>query len=94
MSGYTVENNKRRSQFEITFESGEEATLEYRWLKGSMVLMRTLVPKEERGKGAGALLAEAALQHAESHHLKIIVYCGFVELYIKKHPEYQHLLLK
>ncbi len=94
MSSYTVVNNKRQSLFEIEFPSGEKAILEYRWLKGSMVLMRTLVPKEERGKGAGNALAKAALEHAASNHLKVIVYCAFVEQYIKQHKEYEHLLLQ
>lgn len=90
----TVVNNKRQSQFEIVFEHGEKAFLEYRWLKGSMVLMRTLVPREERGKGAGSALVKAALEHAASHHLHVIIYCPFAEKYVKSHPEYAHLLVQ
>jgi predicted GNAT family acetyltransferase len=92
MNAYKVINNKRLSQFEIVFDNSEKATLDYRWLKGSMVLMRTLVPKEGRQKGAGSTLAKAALDHAASHHLKIIIYCGFVEQYVNRYKEYAVLV--
>jgi predicted GNAT family acetyltransferase len=65
--------------------------LEYRWLKGSMVLMHTVVPPSARGKGIGAILIKHVLDHARQHNLKIIVYCPFVEKYIKEHPEYEDL---
>lgn len=90
----TVVNNKRQFRFEIAFENGEVASLEYRWLKGSMVLMRTLVPKEMRGKGYGAQLVQAVMAHARTHNLKIIVYCPFIIEYMKTHPEYNDLLLQ
>ena len=67
---------------------------EYRWLKGSMVLMHTLVPASERRKGIGSLLAKYVLEHARAHHLKVIVYCPFVDLYLKKHPEYNDLVMQ
>ncbi|MCD6012129.1 MAG: N-acetyltransferase [Flavipsychrobacter sp.] len=89
-----VVNNKRQYRFEIELPSGEIARLEYRWLKGNMVLMHTLVPASERGKGIGALLAKHVLEHARAHNLKVIVYCPFVELYVKKHPEYGDLIVQ
>ncbi len=66
--------------------------MEYRWLRGSMVIMHTLVPVSERGKGIGDKLAQHVLDHARAHNLKVIVYCPFVTMYIKKHPEYQDLI--
>lgn len=89
-----IVNNKRQYRFEIELPGGEVATLEYRWLKGNMVLMHTLVPASERGKGIGALLAKHVLEHARTHHLKVIVYCPFVELYVKKHQEYRDLVVQ
>ncbi len=87
-----VENNKKLFRFEIALPSGEYAVLEYRWLKGAMVLMHTLVPKSQQGKGMGAWLVKNVLEYCSAHHLKIIVYCPFVQLYIHKHPEYNNLL--
>jgi uncharacterized protein len=85
-------NNKQQYRFEIALPDGEIAKLEYRWLKGSMVLMHTLVPVSQRGKGIGAELVKYVLDYARSQNLKIIVYCPFVELYLKKHPEYNDLI--
>lgn len=89
----TVTNNKRQFRFEITLPDGEVATLDYRWLKGSMVLMHTIVPASARGKGIGSILVKHVLDHAREHHLKIIVYCQFVAKYIKLHPEYEDLVM-
>ena len=88
-----VINNKRQFRFEITMPDGEVATLEYRWLKGKMVLMHTVVPASARRKGIGSLLAEHVLMHAREHNLKIIVYCPFVVEYMKAHPEYNDLTM-
>ncbi len=87
-----LSNNKREFRFEGLFENGEKATLEYRWLKGSMVLMHTLVPASLSGKGAGSALVKYVLGHAREHHLKIIVYCPFVAKYMQSHPEYNDLI--
>jgi len=86
-----IVNNKKGFRFEIVFPDGEIARLDYRWLKGSMVLMHTVVPVAERKKGVGAILVKYVLEHARMHNLKVIVYCPFVELYMKKHPEYEDL---
>lgn len=87
-----VVNNKKQFRFEILFPDGEYATLEYRWLKGSMVLMHTVVPPAARGKGVGDVLVKYVLEHARAHHLKVIVYCPFAEKYMQTHPEYNDLL--
>ena len=87
-----VTNNKRQSQFEIKLEDGEIAELTYRWLKGSMVLMHTGVPKSGQNRGVGSALAKYALENARTHHLKVIVYCPFVATYLKRHPEYNDVI--
>ena len=87
-----IVNNKKESRFEIAFPDGEYAVLTYRWLKGSMVLMHTLVPAAHRGKGFGDMLVKYVLDYVRAQNLKIIVYCPFVTIYLKKHPEYNDLL--
>ena len=85
-------NNKRYSRFEVPMPDGEFATLEYRWLKGSMVLMHTVVPVSARGTGIGSKLVKYVLDHAREQGLKVIVYCPFVTEYMKRHPEYNDLV--
>lgn len=85
-------NNKRQFRFELPMEDGEFATLEYRWLRGSMVLMHTVVPKSGRGKGIGGALVKYVLDYARTQGLKIVVYCPFVTKYMETHPEYNDLI--
>ena len=87
-------NNKRLSRFEIALPDGEFATLEYRWLKGSMVLMHTLVPPSGRNKGVGAAIVKYALEYVRANGLTVIVYCPFVTKYMQQHPEYNDLVVK
>ena len=87
-----ITNNKRQFQYEIALPDGEIAFLEYRWLKGNMVLMRTLVPASARKQGMGAALVKHALDHARSHSLKVVVYCAFATRFIAQHPEYGDLV--
>ena len=87
-----VVNNKRAFRFEILLPDGEYATLTYRWLKGNMVLMHTLVPAAARGKGAGGVLVRYVLDYARQHNLKIVVYCSFVTAFLKSHPGYEDLV--
>jgi len=88
----TVSNNKKLFRFEIELGINGYATLEYRWLKANMVLMHTIVPAAERGKGYGGELVRHVLNHARNSGLKVIVYCPYVSEYLKKHPEYLDLV--
>lgn len=87
-----IVNNKRQFRFEITFPDGEIAHLDYRWLKGAMVLMHTVVPTTQRGKGVANILAKYVLEDVRARNLKVIVYCPFVTTYMEKHPEYSDLI--
>lgn len=87
-----VINNKKEFRFEIQLPDGEFARLDYRWLKGSIVLMHTVVPKSAQGKGVGAFLVKYVLDYIRQNGLKMIVYCPFIVKYLEKHPEYNDLL--
>jgi predicted GNAT family acetyltransferase len=87
-----IVNNKKQFRFEVLLPDGEYLTMEYRWLKGSMVLMHTVVPAAARGTGMGSAFVQQVLEHARSHNLKIIVYCPFVAKYMTEHPEYNDLI--
>jgi predicted GNAT family acetyltransferase len=87
-----VVNNKKEYRFEIRMPDGEFARLEYRWLKGSMVLMHTVVPASARGKGVGPYLVKFVLDYIREQGLKMIVYCPFVAKYLESHPEYNDLV--
>lgn len=87
-----ISNNKRQYRYEAITDTGELATLEYRWLRGSMALMHTIVPPSAEGKGVGSALVKHVLDEAREKGLKILPYCSFVAGFIKNHPEYQDLV--
>jgi uncharacterized protein len=87
-----ITNNKQQFRFEYKLPDGEFITLDYRWLKGSMVLMHTLVPVSARGTGLGNAFLEQVLHHVRTLGLRIIVYCSFATAYIASHPQYLDLL--
>jgi uncharacterized protein len=86
-------NNKKDFRFEAVLPDGEYATLGYRWLRGNMVLMQTLVPPSARGKGIGSELVKYVLDYVTEQGLKIIIYCPFVEKYLETHIEYAGLVV-
>jgi predicted GNAT family acetyltransferase len=90
---HTVTNNEVNQQFEIMLD-GERAFLEYRWYKDSLALMHTFVPDSLANRGLASTLARHAFEFAESRKVKVRIYCSFVSEFIKRHPEYNHLVDK
>jgi uncharacterized protein len=87
-----ITNNEALLHFETELSNGEFAFIEYRWHNDNLVIMHTLVPEGFEGKGIASSLAKFALEYAKEKQLKIIVYCPYVNAYLKRHPEYQSLL--
>src|SRR5215468_8510038 len=74
-----------RFEFE---RDGQVAYLEYAFDGSVLQLIHTEVPKELRGTGMTASLAQAALEWAREHNAKVDIICPSVATYIKNHPEY------
>ena len=89
----TVINNEKHSRFE-TQVNGEFAYLDYRFYKGDMALMHTFVPESARGRGIAAALAKFALEYVKEHKLRLMVFCPYVQKYLKEHTEYLPLVDK
>ena len=92
MEPIIIVNNEKEQQFQVRAD-GELASLEYRFYKGDIALMHTEVPDQLGGRGIASALAEFALIYARDHKMPVIVYCPFVAGYLKKHPEYQALVV-
>lgn len=87
-----IVNNKRAFRFETQAATGELITLSYRWLKGNMLLMQTIMPPAVKDTKIAGELIKHVLEHARTHELKITVYCPFVTEYMQQHPEYNMLM--
>lgn len=85
---HTIINNAEENRFEIN-EMGLTALVAYQLFDGGIRLMHTEVPEQMEGKGIGTALAKYALEYAREHQLKAKVYCPFIQVYLKRHPEYQ-----
>ena len=92
MSSYPIINNEEMQRFEVQLE-GEVATLEYELHNGTIVLVHTEVPEKMEGKGIASALATHAFELARELGRKVKVYCPFVSTYVKRHKEYNDLLV-
>jgi uncharacterized protein len=90
---YSVYNNEKNKQFEIKSE-GEMAVLQYRFYADQIWLMHTAVPEKLEGKGIASVLAKYGLEWAKANHKKVKVICPFVAIYLKRHPEYNPLIVQ
>lgn len=86
-----VKNNAARKRFEIEAD-GQTAFLEYAQRPGDIELIHTEVPPALEGRGIGSALAQAGLNYAREHALKVTPQCTFVQGYLKRHPEYNDLI--
>lgn len=86
-----VRNNTSAARFERPTEQGL-AVLEYVMSGDRMDLVHTEVPPALEGRGIGAALVRAALDHARDHRLRVTPTCPFVRAYLQRHPEYERLV--
>jgi len=80
-------------RFELE-QDGHIATLEYTLAGDVLTLIETEVPPELRGSGIAGELAKTALDWARANHKKVDLVCPFVAGYLRKHPEYDDLLVR
>jgi len=72
---------------------GHLAYVAYSRAPGTITFIHTIVPEALAGRGIGSTLAKFVLDEARAHGEKVIPQCPFVAAYIKKHKEYQDLVL-
>jgi predicted GNAT family acetyltransferase len=87
----TVHHNPQASRFETEVD-GLLCRCDYRLHDGVMLLVHTEVPPALEGRGIGAALVRAALDHAADNGLRVRPACAFVAAYLARHPQYRHLL--
>jgi predicted GNAT family acetyltransferase len=85
-----IRHNPQASRFEVEVE-GRIARCDYRMHDDIMLLVHTEVPPALEGRGIGAALVRAALDHAAAAGLRVRPRCSFVAAYFARHPEYHHL---
>jgi predicted GNAT family acetyltransferase len=86
----TVRHNAAAHRYELDTPHGM-AIAAYRDQGESRVFTHTEVPSQDEGKGLGAALVRAALDDTKAQGLKIVPACSFVEVFVRRHPEYRTL---
>lgn len=87
-------NNESTKRFELTVD-GKPAFIKYRKQgDDTLVLTHTEVDPTLEGKGVGSKLVADTLAYLDSHGMKIVSECPFVSVYIKRHPDWQRLLVE
>lgn len=92
MSEITVTNNTAKHRFEAIVDDTVSAAY-YTKNDSTITFTHTEVPPEVGGRGIANELARVALTYAQEHHLRVIPVCPFFQSYLKRHPEFQSLVV-
>jgi predicted GNAT family acetyltransferase len=89
-----VEHDEAQRRFVIHLPGGD-ARLDYERPDASTINLRhTEVPETERGHGAAAELAQAAVAYAKAQKLRVIPTCRFVKAWFDRHPSEKDIIAK
>jgi len=81
-----VEHDEAHHRFVLHLPTGD-ARLDYDLPHAGLINLRhTEVPETERGHGAAAELAQAAVTYARAQKLRVIPTCRFVRAWFERHP--------
>lgn len=88
--GPGIRHNADASRFELA--CGERwAVAEYRRENDLLVITHTFVPVECRGRGLAEKVVRAAMEFARAEGLRVVPQCSYVEVFLRRHPEFADL---
>lgn len=86
-----VQHLADQGRFEAIVE-GLRCEVDYQCVGSVMHITHTGVPRALEGRGLAAVLVSHALGWARAHGLRVQPVCSYVQVYIRRHPEWQDLL--
>lgn len=93
MPEMTVRDNPDQQRFEITVDGEFAGVADYRIDDGKVLMPRVEVLPQFEGKGVGSTLVRQALDTIREERWGTVVpMCPFVDVYIRRHAEYQDLV--
>ncbi len=89
----TVRDNPAESRYEL-FVDDQFAGLATYVLRGeTMTIPHAEVQPRFEGQGLGTRLAAFVLDDARERGLRVVPRCPFIAAFVKRHPEYQDLVV-
>ena len=89
-----VRDNPDESRYELLVDGDVAGEIRYRRRPDAIALVHTEVSASLEGRGLGADLVRAALDDLRARGLQIVPICPFVRSYIRRHPEYEDLVVE
>ncbi len=86
-----IRDNTQAGRYELDIDGGV-AFANYRLSPGVVTVTYTEVPAALRGRGIGAKLSAAVLDHIRAQGLKVVPRCGYFAGFIRDNPKYHDLL--
>lgn len=77
--------------FYVPLENDVSAVVRYQLQDRVMTITSTRIPDHLQGKGYGKVMMEAVLPLIEQQGMTIIPVCSYVDHYLTRHPQWQHL---
>jgi predicted GNAT family acetyltransferase len=88
----SVRDNVARHRFELEIDD-QVAKASYKLQGNVITFTHTEVPESMEGQGVGSRLARGALEAVRAAGLKVIANCPFIAGWMKRHPEFNDLLV-
>ncbi|NDW17399.1 N-acetyltransferase [Dysgonomonas sp. 216] len=89
---YLVEHNEVKSRFEAIINNEVSIVNYTQDENGEILVTHTRVPRELEGRGIAAALTKAVFEYAQKRSVKVRPLCSYTKAYVKRHPEYNHLI--
>jgi len=83
------------NEAEMRFEAlvlGQLAVCEYQREEDRMIFTHTYVPTELRGRGIAGKLVRVALEYAQQHGFRVVPACSYVDVFVRRSPEFRTLV--
>jgi predicted GNAT family acetyltransferase len=88
----TITLNRARNRFELLTDGKLSLVDFFEPDEHTLALTHTEVHPDLEGKGVGSSLVKQVLDYAAQHNQKIVPLCPFVDVYIKRHPDWQRVV--
>jgi uncharacterized protein len=88
-----ITHNKGESRYEIHVDGALAGFVVYRTRPDALALTHTEILPEYEGKGLGSVLARGVLDDIRANGGLIVPLCPFIASFIKRHPEYESLIV-